>query len=341
HLPMTLLTITHFTRRPAPGAFSIERVFFDVRAALPPHITVRVVQNAHLSRGVLPRLRDAWTARRCQSQVNHIVGDVHYLAIFLPKTRTVLTVHDTLFVERERGLKRFLLWLFWLWLPMRRSARITAISEESRRRLLRLVAVDPAKIEVIPNPVAPGFSHSPMPERAGPFRLLHLGTKANKNLERLLPALEGLKVELTIIGRPTPAQQVLLNRHLPYCHRLRVDLDDAELQAEYARAEAVVFLSLSEGFGLPILEAQAKGRPLLTSERAPMNDVAGNAALLVDPEDGVAIRKAVVRLTEDADLRADLVAKGTVNLRRFSADTVAARYAKLYETVVREAQANV
>lgn len=302
---------------------------------------VRVAQNAHLSRGVLPRLRDAWAARRCQSQVNHIVGDVHYLAMFLPQTHTVLTVHDTLLVERERGLKRFLLWLFWLWLPMWRSARITTISEESRRRLLRLVAVDPARIAVIPNPIASGFSYSPMPERTGPFRLLHLGTKANKNLERLVPELEGLEVELTVIGQPTPAQQVLLNRHLPDAHRLCVDLNDAALQAEYARAEAVVFVSLSEGFGLPILEAQATGRPVLTSARAPMNDVAGDAALLVDPENGAAIREAVIRLSVDAALRADLVARGTVNLRRFSAETVAARYAEIYETVLQEAGANV
>ncbi|MEQ8693687.1 MAG: glycosyltransferase [Pseudomonadales bacterium] len=337
HLLVTQLTVTHFTRRPAPGAFSIERVFNDLRASLPAWVTVRVAQNAYLSRGILPRLRDAWAARNQQSQVNHIVGDVHYLAMFLPRSRTVLTVHDTLFLERERGMKRFLLWLFWLWLPTRRSARITTISEESRRRLMLLVTIDPALIEVIPNPVGTGFSQRPMPERRGPFRLLHLGAKANKNLERLVPALDGLGIELTVIGRLSQAQATMLEHHLPKAYRCRSDLDEAELQAEYARAEATVFVSLSEGFGLPILEAQATGRPVLTSARAPMSEIAGEGALLVDPEDGTAIREAVSRLVTEPSLRDDLIARGNENLSRFSTEIIANRYAALYASVAREA----
>ena len=330
------LKVAHFARRPAPGAFSLERVFQDVRAAMPPRVDVTEHQNRHLSQGILPRLKDAWSARQATRAVNHVLGDVHYLTYFLPRRRTILTVHDTVMVDRERGLKRLMLWIFWFWLPLRRCDWITAISEESRLRLLALVSIDPGRVRVIPDPVAPEFIAQPPSPRHGPFRLLHIGAKANKNLERLVFALDGLDVELSVIGQLSDFQKELIKAHLPQ-NRVLCDLDDADLQAEYARAEALAFVSLDEGFGLPIVEAQATGRPVLTSARAPMNEVAGYGALLVDPENHVAIRDAVRRLASDAALRASLVERGFANVKRFSASIVAAQYAELYEIVAKEA----
>lgn len=337
--PTDTLCVTQFTRRPAPGAFSLERVFADVRAAMPNGVQVTEARNAHLSQGLLPRLRDAWAARRHTGAVNHITGDVHYLCFFLPRARTLLTVHDTVLVDRERGLKRFVLWLLWFWLPARRCTRMTAISEESKRRILCLIAFKADRITVIPNPVSTDFVPCPVTAHDGPFRLLHIGTKANKNLDRLIPALAGLEVELTVIGRLSTAHQALLVRHR-VAHRSMHDLTDAQIRAEYARCDALVFVSLDEGFGLPILEAQATGRPVLTSDRAPMSDVAGDAALLVNPEDTDAIRAAVVRLMTQADLRMDLIARGTRNLTRFSAPTIARAYADLYALIAQEADAD-
>ena len=174
---------------------------------MPLGITVTEYRNAHLSQGILPRLKDAWRARHAAGAVNHVLGDVHYLTFFLPRRRTILTVHDTLLIDRERGLKRFILWFFWLWLPVRRCAHITVISGETRRRLLALVSLDPERVRVIPDPVAPCFTvQSPAP-REGRFRVLHIGTKANKNLERTVRALSGLEVELTVIGRLSDFQR--------------------------------------------------------------------------------------------------------------------------------------
>ena len=301
-------------------------------------IGVNIVErrNIYLSQRLLPRLQDAWNARHAARTVNHVVGDVHYLTYFLPRRRTILTVHDTILIDRERGLKRFILWFFWFWLPMRRCNRVTTISEESRRRLLAVVSVDPARVVVIPDPVAPEFIPQPPGPRDGPFRLLHIGTKANKNLERLVRALDGLEVELTVIGHLSEAQKELVEASLPQ-HRLLSNLDEAALRAEYTRAEALAFASLDEGFGLPILEAQATGRPVLTSARAPMDEVAGDGALLVDPENDESIRDGIRQLASDAALRDSLVERGLVNVGRFSARKVAAQYAGLYETIALEA----
>lgn len=330
------LKVTHFARRPTSGAFSIERVFADVRSAMPAHVTVTEQRNTHFSQGIMGRLRDAWSARRRQAaDVNHVTGDVHYLTYFLPKARTVLTVHDTVMVDRARGLKRVLLWFFWFWLPARRVGWMTAISEETKRRLLDMISFDPDRVVVIPNPVSSDFAPSPLPPREGAFRLLHIGTKANKNLERLVPALDGLEVELTVLGRMTERQKALIAEHRISCRALQ-GLDDDGLRAEYARTEALVFVSLDEGFGLPIVEAQASGRPVVTSNRPPMNEVAGDGALLVDPEDPAAIRAAVTRVVAEADLRRDLVDRGVRNAERYSARAIACAYGDLYARVAGE-----
>ncbi|SPJ23042.1 glycosyltransferase family 4 protein [Palleronia abyssalis] len=331
------IEVAHFTRRPAPGGFSLERVFRDVRTAMPDRVRVVERQNRFLSQGILPRLRDAWAARRYATDVNHITGDVHYLTFFLPRARTLLTVHDTVLVEREAGLKRWLLWFFWFRLPAACCARMTAISEESKQRVLSLIRIDPDRIDVIPDPVSPDFQPVPARKAQGKFRLLHIGTKPNKNLERVLEALSRLDIELTIIGKLTDRQSQAVDRS-GLAVRTLSHLSDADIRGEYARADALIFVSLDEGFGLPIVEANATGRPVITSARAPMDAIAGDAAVLVDPTDPQAIREAVTRLSGDADLRGKLVERGYGNARRFRADAVAAQYADLYQRIADEAE---
>jgi glycosyltransferase involved in cell wall biosynthesis len=95
----------------------------------------------------------------------------------------------------------------------------------------------------------------------------------------------------------------------------------------------LLFASTYEGFGLPIIEAQAVGRPVITSDLCSMPEAAGGAACLVDPYDVAAIRQAVLRVMEDHEYRDDLIARGLVNVERFRASKVAAQYAQLYRTV--------
>ncbi len=328
--------VVQFCRKPVPGAFSIERVDRNIRAALPDDIRVRVCENRHPSRGLLPRLSDAWRAARLAGQVNHVTGDVHYLTFFLPRRRTVLTIHDTVLIEREAGLRRFLLWLLWLYLPARRANWLVTISEASRARIRALLRAPDLPVEVIPNPLDPAFRPQPYPDIDGRFRFLHLGTKMNKNLERTMEALAGLDIELTVIGALTPAQQELAGR-LGLALRNRVGLSDDALREEYARAHAVLFVSLAEGFGLPILEAQTVGRPVLTSDRAPMSDVAGDGARLVDPEDTDAIRQACREIMQSAELRAQLIEKGQINAATYAPSACAGAYAALYRRIAAQA----
>ena len=110
-------------------------------------------------------------------------------------------------------------------------------------------------------------------------------------------------------------------------------LSDAAMRDEYAKCDMLVFASTAEGFGMPILEAQAVGRPVVTSQVSSMPEVAGDAAELVDPFDIASIRAGVRRVIEDARHREALVARGFENVRRFSPQAIAAQYAALYREV--------
>jgi len=321
--------VVWLSRRAPPGLFSIERVFGSVRAALPGDIDVRLETNRFVSRGVLRRLIDALAARQRAGEINHVLGDVHYLAWFLPRRGSILTVHDCVSLERARGARRFLLWLLWYWLPIRRVEHVTVVSEYTRKSLARWVPGASAAVSVIPPPLPPDFEPYPAAPRGERLRLLHVGTSENKNLARVIEACRGLPVTLDIIGRMPRSCTVRL-RELGIAHDNRSELSDAELLDAYRRCDALIFASTYEGFGLPIIEAQAVGRPVITSRACSMPEASGGAACLVDPFDVADIRRGIRRLIDDPEYAQSLVRLGHENAARHAPERIAAAYAELY-----------
>ncbi len=322
-----------------PGHKSIERLFADIRNAMPGTVECRAHICPNFSKGVFPRIGNMMDAAKHQSQINHITGDVHYLALALDKRRTLLTIPDCASLERLKGLRRAVLKLFWFTLPIRRAAVVTVISESTRRELLRHVNCDPAKIRVVHCCVGKDFVPSPKVFNAVEPEILHLGTAANKNLERLIHALEDLPCKLNIIGALTGAQSELLQRcKIRYTNLPRAT--DAEVVQAFQNCDMVAFASAYEGFGLPIIEANAVGRPVVTSNILSMPEVAGNAACLIDPFSVASIREGILKVWQDADYRLNLVSAGFENVKRFSAGAIAARYAALYEELCKAENGN-
>ena len=326
------LRIVHFMRRPRPGIFSMERLYEDVRAALPNGVHACVWVCRYASTGILNRWRDAWAARKEQGDVNHVTGDTHYLTYFLDRHRTILTIHDLVSIERSRGLKKLALWFFWYWLPVARSRCVVTISEAIRQALLRSVRCDPNKVIVVHNPVSDEFRPIPKQFDSVCPRILHIGTTPNKNLPRVAEALEGIDCMLVVIGILPEDQAQVLERH-GIRHENRFNLSRQELLEEYARADVLMFASTYEGFGLPIIEANAVGRPVVTSNLPPMPEVAGEAACLVDPHDVSSIREGLLRIMQDAAYRETLIERGFANASRFRSSVVASRYMEVYRAV--------
>jgi glycosyltransferase involved in cell wall biosynthesis len=163
--------------------------------------------------------------------------------------------------------------------------------------------------------------------------VLQVGTRPNKGLAEAIAACAGTAWRLRVVGEMEDGQ-----RHLAQERGVPVDelgdLDDDGLAAAYAGADVLVFASSREGFGMPVVEAQASGRPVVTSNREPLPWVAGpGGALLVDPSDPVAIRAALAKVLADAVTRDALVAAGLANVERFAPARVASQYAAIYDEI--------
>lgn len=326
------VAVTHFDRRPYPGAFSLERLNQDIRAALPADLAVTVWACRNHSKGLIPRLQDMWTARKSQSQVNHVTGDVHYLALLLDPSRTILTIHDIGPLHRLRGLKRYVMLLLWYKLPVQRSCAVLVISEGTKRELLEVAPEAVGKIRVIHNAVSGEFTYQRKDFDISWPRILQVGTKANKNITRVAEAVHNLACTLVIIGELTPDQRshlAKLSVDVEVHNRLTRD----QIAEQYRAADIVVFASLYEGFGMPIIEAQAVGRPVVTSNIDPLREVAGSGACFVDPKSVSSIRAGIVKVINDGDFREHLVAEGLINAKRFDAEVIAGQYAQLYRDV--------
>ncbi len=331
------MQVTYFQRKPRPRAnnFSIERVFECVRRELPAHVDARLCVAPFYSNGVLRRLSIAWHARRYKGQINHVTGDTNFTALALPGKRTILTNHDCGYLLRTRGFRRWLLKWIWLTLPVRHVAAVTTVSSYSKDEIVRYAGCAPEKIHVIPNPVNAEFQPSPKEFNARRPRILHVGTTPNKNLPRLIEALPGLACTLVIVGPISDEIRRLLDA-ARIEHENYVDLAAAELLRQYRACDIVAFASLYEGFGMPILEAQAVGRPLITSDRPPMSEIAGGGACLVDPADSASIRSALDRIVADAPFRSALVARGLENVKRYRPEAIARQYLAVYEHVLHQ-----
>jgi glycosyltransferase involved in cell wall biosynthesis len=269
-----------------------------------------------------------------QGDINHITGDVHYLALALPKRNTILTIHDCVGPRFSKGLKYLAVVLGWYRLPARRVAAITVISEFTRSEVLRYARCAPEIVRVIHDPVADGFAPCPKPFNAERPVLLQVGaSEHNKNICRVAEAIRGIPCRLDIIGRLTErARQALERNSISYTAQW--GLSDQEVLRRYRECDMVVFASTYEGFGLPIVEGNATGRPVVTSNTCSMPEVAGSAACLVDPFDCSSIRRGILRVINDPDYRNHLIAQGFENAKRFRADTIAAQYAALYHEVL-------
>ena len=188
------------------------------------------------------------------------------------------------------------------------------------------------KIRVIPVAVSPQFQFKAKDfDRQCP-RILQVGTKQNKNLARLIPALAELPCRLQIIGNLSDEiKKQLAQFKITYDNWANLPL--AEVVKKYEQCDLLAFCSTYEGFGMPIVEANAVGRAVVTSNCASMPEVAGNAACLVNPHSITSIRNGIRQVINDTEYRNRIITQGISNAKRFDPGVIAKQYLSLYEEI--------
>lgn len=332
---MKRIRVSLFLRKPrADGNYSIERLFDAVSAALPNdrYEVIRLVCPFE-SKGVVRRLLIVLWAAFNQSDINHVTGDVNFLGLLMRGSRTVLTIHDSASMLRLKGLQRWFYCWVWLLMPIMRAGRVTVISVSTLYETLEYSREFAGKFRVVPNCITGGLVAFTKKFNSKQPRILQIGTKENKNLARVIDALTGIACILVIVGTLSAKQKQMLNDR-GVIYENYEGLDNAEMAQQYQLADVVVFVSTYEGFGLPILEAQAVGRVVITSARAPMDKVAGGGAILVNPDEFTEIRDAIRKITTDDAYRNDLIVAGFENVKKYSPEAIAAEYAAVYEEML-------
>lgn len=310
------------------------------------------------------RLSPRWLARlwyraRVPLPVEYFVGNAsvyHATDFVLPptrrSTRTMLTVHDLSFVRvPEAASPRLRAYLDSV-VPrsVRRADHILSDSQATKDDLIELYGVSPGKITVLLSGVAERFTRIDDGKGLLTMRnryalgtrpyILAVGTvQPRKNYVRLIHALARLRVlgyDLALViagGRgwlQDPIYQAIRDTHTEAYVHLIGFADDSDLPALYGGAACLAYPSLYEGFGLPILEAMACGTPVITANLSSLPEVAGDAALLVDPYDLDSLIDSIRRLLDDQSLRKSLVAKGLERVKHFTWDESARQLRAIY-----------
>jgi glycosyltransferase involved in cell wall biosynthesis len=280
----------------------------------------------------------------------------HYVLPPLVSCPSVVTIHDCIHLMFPQYLPNRLALRYArasIAGAARRATRVLTVSESSKRDILRFVDIKPEKIDVIYNAYDERFIVEPNEDDVvrvreryqlhDEFVLYAGGVKPHKNLERLIEAFDLVRkmgldhLKLVLIGddisRYSALRRAVHQHQLHKFVRFLGYMPEETLAVMYRLAGVFVFPSLYEGFGLPPLEAMASGTPVVTSNVSSLPEVAGDAAVLVDPYDPDAIAEGIYRVLTDEQLRRDLRVRGAARARQFSWATSVGRVRQIYQEV--------
>jgi glycosyltransferase involved in cell wall biosynthesis len=325
-----MLDVTYYFREKRQFGYSIEGIFYLMRDCLRGKVRI---SEFHLD-PARSRMQNIMTARTVSGSINHITGDVYYLAIGFKGRNTILTIHDLGHYHnlKSNRIKFFLYHFFWLYFPLRKARVITVVSEYTGKQLVESFPFVQKKLRLVYNPVKPVFEFVPKQALNKPPVILQIGSGPHKNLVNLIKACFALKIHINIIASVDSEASELLNSGGISYTQLQ-NLSEEELFEQYKQCDILFFASFTEGFGMPIIEAQTVGRPVITSNFGAMEEVAGDSALLVNPNSVTEIREAIIKLTSDHDLYRQLVEKGIENVKKYNRFKISADYLDIYKEV--------
>lgn len=273
----------------------------------------------------------------------------------------LLTCHDVMGIEAALGRSPYVkfgwntrLYQKMLLRGLDRARCVACVSETTRAELLKFSKISPERVETVL--IGPNHPYAPMPSKEAQTRvshllgdhaafpyILHVGANiwyknragAVRIFARLRELIPSENLRLVMVGRSIPPEirEIIRLENLENLILPQVNISNEDLQALYTRARAFLFPSFCEGFGWPILEAQYCACPVLTTNRAPMTEVGGDAALYFDPSDPAAAAR---EIAANWDRLPALSQAGPQNAKRFDTDRMLDQYAGLYRRLAVE-----
>lgn len=314
--------------------YSIGKVFAPIEKAISKYEEVDSLSMPAFGYSFFSLLQNISLVRKKVAENNydviHITGQENYLIPFLDKSKLVVTVHDLdSIISSEHGFAGRIKHLSFI-NTLSSVKYLTCISEKSKKEVIDNCKVDADRIAVIPNCVDPAFTYSPKAINKKYPTILHIGVNPNKNLKRTISALQGIDCHLRIVGPKQDVDYEMLNNS-GIDYSLVSNLSNDEILQEYRNCDIVNFPSLYEGFGMPIIEGQATGRTVVTSNISPMKEVAGDGAVLVDPMNVTSMHYGYIEAINNSQ---KYIQQGLENVKRFDVSKIVKQYLDLYQYII-------
>ena len=326
------MKILYVYRHPNLG-YSIGKVFHPIEEKMKNYADIDSIYlpiSNYSFKGLWKNIR--YVKQYCKNKkydIIHITGAEHYLLPFLFQNKIVITVHDLGRLIDLKGIRRFRYWLMQV-AVLKFANAITCISLKTLYEVENNISISKDRMNIIPNPVDCKFIFSPKEFNSECPTILHIGTNPNKNLSRSIIALKDIKCILRIVGRVDKSDIDLLKTH-NINYSIVYDLSDDEIIQEYQNADIINFPSYYEGFGMPIIEGQAIGRLVITSDMEPMRTVAAEGAILCNPYLVESIRSAYIKALNDSEYRNSRINIGLENVKKYRLEYITETYYNLYK----------
>lgn len=326
------MEIKFLSRKDNPKEQSIEKLFHYLREQF-------VMRSMHIDEiknpygpGILNMFRSMLYFRKnTGKELVHVTGQIHFAVMLLKSSKILITVHDLGLYRPLGRLRKWLFLLFWVYLPFWRAHRIIAISKKTQDEIIEAMPSVAHKVVVIPNCLTSEIEPIVSVKNNEMPCVLIVGTRSNKNIERSIRACANLAIRMHIVGELTQNQlDILFEMNILYNNY--VSLSEYELKEIYKKSDILLFPSLYEGFGLPILEAQAQNVLVITSNIEPMIGTAGIGAFFVDPLNQDEIRQAIVyAVNMGLDEKIKRLHLGKDNVKAYLPSTIADCYINVYK----------
>jgi glycosyltransferase involved in cell wall biosynthesis len=331
---MKKISISFFLRKAVYGEnYSLEKYFKELFIN---HNNKNFLFNLKIcpvtSTNILNRIYLIFWAYFQQGDINHICGDINFISALLNKKKTIITLADNYSMIRLKGLKKILYYIFWLKLALYKCTKIISISTKTSKEILKYFPKYKKKIIKIDICIQKIFKKKLKKIKSIP-QILIIGTAVNKNFDNSILAISKINCEVLIIGK-LDQQKLFLLKKLKIKYSNYLNLSDGEVYKLYCKSDILLFASTYEGFGMPILEAQAVGRPVITSNIEPLTYVGGKGALYVNPVSVQSIKLALKELISNNVLRKKLIINGLNNIKRFNVQAILQQHYDCYKAIL-------